>query len=239
MVLSGDSSSQNECKWVVVTRVISIVAWGQEKWAVYHSLPLNVRPFSYRHYYFSTQLFWLLDGCCSRKIRVSRLTRNHLSKMVQKLMNYFRVTWQALEASFGASWEAPLAHIRSSEVFLCTFHQCLVDSGDGPCGQHGLETWLVPDLNKMWKWTSLLLLKSLLVSSDVPPLLAHDHDCRNFCSFLLWNLTKSSYRWSPLQLHHTIEKKKTLFLMKSCTEHYIVTDVVPSDEGQGCPPQLM
>jgi len=144
--------------------------------------------------------------------------------------------------TWGIFWSVMRSPIRTYSqfwllVFLCTFHQCLVDSGDGPCGQHGLETWLVPNLNKMWKWTSLLLLKSLLLSSHVPPLLAHDHDCRNFCSFLLSNLTKSSYIWSPLQLHHTIEKKKTLFLMKSCTEHYIVTDVVPSDEG--CPPQFM
>jgi hypothetical protein len=104
-------------------------------------------------------------------------------------------------------------------------------------GQHGLEIWLVLDLKKMWKSTSLLLHKSLLLSSYVRPLLAHDHDCPNFCSFLLSNLAKLSYRWSPLQLHHTIGKKKTLFLMKSCTEHYIVTDVVPSDEG--CAAKLM
>jgi hypothetical protein len=37
----------------------------------------------------------------------------------------------------------------------------------------------------------------------------------------------TSYNW----------KKKTLFLMKSCTEHYIVTDVVQSDEG--CAPKVM
>ncbi len=36
----------------------------------------------------------------------------------------------------------------------------------------------------------------------------------------------TSYNWG----------KKTLFLMENCTEHYIVTDVVPSDEG--CAPQL-
>jgi hypothetical protein len=38
----------------------------------------------------------------------------------------------------------------------------------------------------------------------------------------------TSYNW---------KKKETLFLMKSFTEHYIVTDVVPSDEG--CASQLM
>jgi hypothetical protein len=140
-------------------------------------------------------------------------------------------------ASFGVSWEAPLAHISQLwiAVCLCTFHRSLVDSGEGPCGQHSLETSHVPHTNKMWKLTSLLLLKSLLLSSDVLPFLAHDHNCHNFCTFSLSNLAKSSYRWSPL--HHTIGEKKTLFLMKSCTEHYIVTDVVPSDEG--CAPQLM
>jgi len=113
-------------------------------------------------------------------------------------------------ASFGASWEAPLAHILQLwlSVCLCTFHRCPVYSGEEPCSHLGLEAWLVPDLNKMCKTTSLLLLKSLLLSSDVPPLLAHDHYCHNFSTFLLSNLAKSSYRWLPLQLHHTIGTKK-------------------------------
>jgi hypothetical protein len=109
MTLSGNSSSQNECKWVVVTLVISIVACGQEKWAVWHSLLRNVSPFSYKHDYCSPQLFWLLYGCSSRKIRVSRLTRNHLSKMVQKLRNLFRVTWQALDGIFWSVMRSPIS----------------------------------------------------------------------------------------------------------------------------------
>jgi len=36
---------------------------------------------------------------------------------------------------------------------------------------------------------------------------------------------------------YNLEKKKHCVLLKSCTEDYIVTDVVPSDEG--CVPQLM
>jgi len=63
------------------------------------------------------------------------------------------------------------------------------------------------------------------------------YKCFYFCIFLLSNLAKSSYRWSPLWLYHRIGKKTLLFMMKSCTEHYIVTDAVPSDEG--CAPQLM
>jgi hypothetical protein len=115
-----------------------------------------------------------------------------------------------------ASFGAPLAHISQLwlPVCLCTFRKCLVDSGDGHCGQHSLETWLVPDLNKTWKLTSLLHLKSLLLSSDAPPLLAHDHDCHNFCTFIFSNLAKSFIRWSPLRLHHTIEKKKHYFWWK-------------------------
>jgi len=38
----------------------------------------------------------------------------------------------------------------------------------------------------------------------------------------------TSYNWKI---------KKTLIQMKDCNEHYIVTNVVPSDEG--CGPQLM
>jgi len=51
----------------------------------------KLRPFSYRHDYCCTQLFWLLYGSCSRKIRASGLGfRVWMMMMIGKTLIQFK-----------------------------------------------------------------------------------------------------------------------------------------------------